>query len=294
MSDIFTDKTIYPHSGKILNHFNNYFENVFIVLSPFFRIPNSSNENKDYKKSKKITYEEALKEFPELNNIPKPNAEFYSTNKDYPEDEEIYKNADKITWSEILSKIEINDYSELNKALRTSIGALREVFRKPLLAERIFAFCNENEIWYPSEGNFNILSKSDIYKTLKSLNKNEVFVTDEFYEKTKTLKINELSEYDFIDNIFYDDYYIYSSDKEILFTIEWDSFFFLMATKDNLMMEKIIQQNLFEGFLCDENTTHDWDYKEGELEKYWDIEKKNEEKSKQNKLSKKTWWKFWK
>lgn len=292
MSDIFTDKTIYPHSGKILTHFNNYFDNVLIVLLPFFKTTNFPNENEDYKKSKKITYEEALQGIPELKNIPKPNAEFYFTNKDYPEDEEIYKNAIRITWSEIISKTDIIDFSELNKALRTSIGALREVFKKKQLAEKIFEFCNQNQIWYPSEGTFDVLSKSDIYKTFKSLNKNEIIVTDEFYEKTKTLNINNLSEYEFIEQIFCNDYYIYSSDKELLFTIEWDSFFFLIATKNSTTMEKIINENLFEGFLCNENTTHDWDYKEGELEKYLDLEKKLEETAK-NKQEKK-WWKFWK
>ncbi len=85
------------------------------------------------------------------------------------------------------------------------------------------------------------------------------------------LRINDLTESEFVKKIGHDDWHIYSSDKEILFTITWDTFYFLIAT-DSDNIKKIIAANLFEGFLCDDRTEHGWEYEEGEIEKYLAIE----------------------
>ncbi|MDR6734887.1 hypothetical protein [Sphingobacterium sp. 2149] len=76
---------------------------------------------------------------------------------------------------------------------------------------------------------------------------------------TTTIDFDRLTEYEFCDEIGGKDYYLYSSDKEILFTIEWDSFFFLIAT-DYKKMNKLIASHLFEGFLCNDKTDHYWEY----------------------------------
>jgi hypothetical protein len=104
---------------------------------------------------------------------------------------------------------------------------------------------------------------------------------DEFYENSKSVNINKLSEYEFTEKVSYPDYYIYSVDKEILFTIECYSFFFLIAT-DKRKMDIINSENYFEGFLCDSETTHNWDYLNGELEQLLEVEKNQNKK----------WWKF--
>ena len=142
----------------------------------------------------------------------------------------------------------LKDNSELNKALRTSIGALRQVFRRPELTEKLNNYTSNQSIWHPTEGGFDTLSKVAIYKTFKLLDKNEVVVTDEFYETTSIFELDKLTAFDFTEKVSYKGYFIYSSDKELLFTIEWDSFFFLIATgQEN--MNKIISSKLFEGFL---------------------------------------------
>ncbi|RZL42487.1 MAG: hypothetical protein EOO93_28855 [Pedobacter sp.] len=66
---------------------------------------------------------------------------------------------------------------------------------------------------------------------------------------------------------------MYSEDMQVLFTIEWDSLFFLIATNSE-KMKQIIEVNLFEGFICNDKTLHDWDYKEGELQELLDKEEK--------------------
>lgn len=287
-NDIFEEKNIYPHDEKIENHFKDFYNSVYVAFLPFFKIENHLSKNNNYKKSERITFEQAKKELDILKNIQESNAEIFSySNQDYPTTAEIYNNGEIVSWKNIVKEIDLKDITELNKALRTSIGALKKIFRKPELSEKLNTYTEKNNIWHPTEGNFDVFSKIGIYRIFKMFNKNEILIVDEFYENNNVITLNELTEYEFIEKIEYGDYYIYSVDKEILFTIEWDSFFFLIATDKN-KMEKIIEAKYFEGFLCDSKTTHNWDYFDGELEELLEIEKK------QKKITKnKNWWKFW-
>ena len=287
-NEIFEEKDIYPHGEKFENHFKDLYNSVYVAFLPFFRIENHLSKNNNYKKSEKITFEQARKELDILKNIQEPNAEIFSySNQDYPTTLEIYNNGEIVSWKNILNEISLKDESELNKALRTSIGALREIFRKPKLSEKLNIYTEKNNIWHPTEGNFDVFSKIGIYRVFKMFNKNEILIVDEFYENINKVKLNELTEYEFIEEFGHSDCYIYSVDKEILFTIEWDSFFFLIATDKNIM-EKIIEAKYFEGFLCDSKTTHNWDYLDGELEELLETEKKQNKKTENKK-----WWEFW-
>jgi hypothetical protein len=279
MDDIFKENNIYPHGGKIKEHFKGFYDSIFVAYLPFFKVKNQTSRKNNFKKSEKISFEEAKKEIEILNNIPTPNAEIYSySNEDYPTDIEIYDNGETVKWETIIKEAELKDATELNKALRTSLGALRPIFRKPELSDKLNVITTKNGIWYPTEGSFDVFSKLGIYKSFMLFNKSEIILVDEFFEDIKSININEITEYEFIEKFRQNDYYIYSSDKEILFTIDWDSFFFLIATDKN-KMEKIISEKYFEGFLCDSETTHDWDYLPGELEQILKIEKKQNSKS---------------
>ncbi len=291
MSDIFTND-IYPHEGKIKDHFKDFYDTVFVAFLPFFQVDRQPTGKTNLKKAKQITYEEAKQEIEALKDIPAFNANIFSySNKDYPTDEEIFKTGKIITWDKVIKGAELTDFSELNKALRTSIGALRQVFCRPELTEKLNNFTDIQNIWHPIEGGFDTLSKIAIYKTFKLLKKNKIIITDEFYETTSILELDKLTDFEFSEKVSYKDYYVYSADKELLFTIEWDSFFFLIAT-DSEKMKQIIKVNLFEGFLCNDKTQHEWDYKEGELQSLIDIEEKQKSKTIQP-ATKKQWWKFW-
>lgn len=292
MTDIFADNNIYPPEGKIKDHFKDFYEAAFIAFLPFFKVDRQHADNTSSKKSKQITHEEAIQELDILKDISPFNADIYTCpNQDYPTEQEIFYSGQAISWDTIIKGSGLKDYSELNKALRTSIGALRPVFHRLELTEKLHNYTANQGIWHPTEGGFDILSKVAIYKAFKILDKNEIIVTDEFYETTLTLELDKLTEFEFSQKVGYKDYYIYSSDKELLFTIEWDSFFFLVATGQE-KMNKIIYSNLFEGFICNEKTEHNWDYKEGEIQKYLDLEKKQKVLTAKS-TTKKQWWKFW-
>ena len=284
MNDIFKNN-IYPHEGKIKDHFKDFYDTVFVAFLPFFQIDRQPVDKVNLKKAKQITFEEARQEMEFLKDIPEPNAEIYSySNNEYPTDEEIYKSAKIITWDTVVKGAELADNSELNKALRTSIGAVRKIFQRPELTDKLNNLTDSKNIWHPTEGGFDTLSKIAIYKTFKLLGKNQIVVTDEFYETTSIIELDRLTELELVETVNFKDYYLYSTDKELLFTIEWDSFFFLIAT-DTEKMKQIIEANLFEGFLCNDQTQHEWDYKEGELQTLLNLEEKQK--------TKKQWWKFW-
>lgn len=292
MSDIFKNKNIYPHKGKIKDHFKDFYDAAFVAFLPVFQVDRNPSDLTKLKKSKQISYEEAKEEIDFLKDIPPFNADIFSySNKDYPTDEEIYKRGEIITWDKVVKGAGLADNSELNKALKTSIGALRLIFQRTELTDKLNKFTDSKKIWHPSEGSFDTFSKKAIYKAFKLFDKKEIIITDEFYTTSFTIELHDLTEIEFSEKVRYHDYYIYSSDKELLFTIEWDSFFFLIATGQE-KMNKIISSNLFEGFVCNDKTEHTWDYEEEEFQKILDKEKKLEVLTCKPK-TKKQWWKFW-
>ena len=95
------------------------------------------------------------------------------------------------------------------------------------------------------------------------------------------LNIANLSESEFIDNVKFKDYYIYSKDKSILFAISWDDFFYFIATKkENIEVVNDIAE--IEGFMAKEKDSHLWDWEEGEIEKILNASKNSKKES---------WWK---
>ena len=273
--DIFHNNNIYPYNCKIKDHFKNYYDTVFVGLLPFFTMKNSENLTDNFKRTKKITYEELVEDFEELKKISSDHKEIYMYNGDeFPTEKDIIDNGKTVSWDLIVQGVDLNDKSELNRGLRTSIGALKKEYRKEEIAEKISNYSTENSIYHPVEGHFDIFVKIAMYKIFKLFSKNEVKIVQEFYDEEKLVFLDKITEEEFCEEISIKDYHIYSEDKEILFTIDWDSFFFIVGTKKKSMMEKIILNNLIDGFLCDNETDHDWDFKPGELE---DIRRQMEE-----------------
>lgn len=264
MNDIFQDN-IYPHEGKIKAHFKGFYDEVFIAFLPFFKVDRQVNDGANMKKSEQISLEQAKEKMDVLKAIQSTNIEVFSySNNDYPANGEIYKGGEIISWNKIVTGSGLADFIELNIALKTSIGALSNSYARPELTEKLNNYTSSQNIWHPTEGSFDALSKIAIYKTFQQFGKNQIIVTDEFYRTTSTLDLDKLTDFEFSEKVSYADYYLYSSDKEILFTIEWDSFFYLIATQKD-KMKQILESNLFEGFLCDDETEHGWYHKEEEF-----------------------------
>lgn len=260
MGNIFDAEKLYPYEGAIKEHFKYHYNTVFIAFLPFFQLDREETDKSNLKKAKLLSHEEALKKVDFLKNLPKANREIYNyDNERYPSDEDIFRTGKATPWKNIVNGSSLTGYAQLNTALRTSIGGLNRNFTRPDLMEKLNNYTDRESMYHPTEGAFGVLSKMAIYKAFKLLGKSLIMITDEFYENTSTVDLNRLTEYEFCDEIGGKDYYLYSADKEILFTIEWDSFFFLIAT-DHKKMDQLIASDLFEGFLCNDKTDHYWEY----------------------------------
>lgn len=278
--DIFKEHKLYPNEeDTFLNHFAGFYDSVFIAYLPFFRLKNHNLEKVSVQKSHQISLEEFKVGDKVFGKLPEFNADVYSYENDsYPEDEIIFENGESVSWEVVKTGANFNDYSELYKALKTSIGSYRKVFERVDLYDKLNDFTEKEKVFHPSEGNFEVLSKIEIYNVLKILGKNEIVVVDEFYESEKQLYLNSVNSREFVEKIEYKDYYIFSKDKSILFSIEWDSFFFLICS-DKQTIDKISKNSRIEGFYCTKETKHTWEWNKEEFLKLLESESQVEEKS---------------
>lgn len=283
--DIFKEHKLYPNDEEsILSNFAGFYDCVFIAYLPFFRIKDHNLEKVSVQKSHQISLEEFKANDEVFGKLPNFNANIYSyENDEYPEDSEIFEKAEMVSWEEVKNGANFTDYTEICKALKTSIGSYRTVFERTELRDRLSVFTEKERIFHPSEGNFEVLSKIEIYNVLKSLSKNEIVVIDEFYESEKELNLDFISLNKFIEEVEFKDYYIYTKDKSVLFTIEWDSFFYLICS-DEETIDEILESSKIEGFFCTNETKHTWEWDEEEFLKILESEPQGEKKSYWTKL----------
>ncbi|MDQ3063632.1 MAG: DUF2711 domain-containing protein [Acidobacteriota bacterium] len=272
--DIFAEYKLYPNEEDfILSHYKGFYESVFVAFLPFFKVKNQSSEKISVQKSHQISYEQLVAENKLFANIQKFNAEIYSNeNADYPEDKTIFEYGEIVNWQEINNKTNFKNFAELNKALKTSIGSYRQVFKRPDLLEVLNLVTERERIFHPTEGTFTPLAKVQIYNSLKHLGKNEIVVLDEYLETTKELNLDLIHVGEFIEKLELKDYYIYPKDKSILYTIEWDSFFYLVCS-NQVILDEILKVVNFEGFFCTDETKHGWDWTTEEITALFKLEK---------------------
>ncbi|MFN8254043.1 MAG: DUF2711 family protein [Bacteroidales bacterium] len=277
------NKNLYPdEETSLLEHYSD-FDNVFVGFLPFFKL---NKENCDTKSSKKIISLEEAREKDEIFKIigNYSNVSIYSSNDCYPSDEEILQSGKVKTWKEIIENTEFENYKELNKALMTSIGAFKEELQRDDLLEILDKYTEKNNIWHPTKGMFDYFTKASIYDIIKSANITEIEVEDEFYENRKIIDLTSLTKNEFCKKIDFKDYYIYSKDKKILFSISWDYFFFFIAINEKAFSKQEIEK-YFEGFWATENDSHLWYWDKGEIDGLLNNENENI-KEKNNKY----WW----
>ncbi len=207
--DIFAERLFYPnYEIPFLSYFKDSYDSVFVAFLPFFKLNDYQIENQSLQKSHQISYEQLKEENKEFAKIPEFNAEIFSyKNENYPVDKTIIEKGEIVSWREIKEKALLGDFSEINKALKTSIGGYRQVFKTPHLLERLNAATEKEHIFYPTEGKFEPLVKLQIYTSLKYLNKKEILVIDEYLENEKELDLNSISLEDFIEKVEIKDYY---------------------------------------------------------------------------------------
>ena len=261
MTSIFETNDLYPgYDVPLKQHFSSYFNSVYICLSPFF-IMSSGEANRDGLRRSEIISLEELQSIDKVFEALDPSVErviYSNANFNYPGTDDIVTAGLPVTWNYIKENANFGSYSEINFALRTSIGALRSKYERKDLQKKLDIFTDKESIYNPGEGRITPLSLIKIYFCLKSLDKSEIVVTDEFFDNRFTINLNNLSVTEFIERTFGYMYY-FPSDRSLLFTIEWDSFFYLIAGNKNLL-NGIIKKFAFEGFYADDTTYHNWEF----------------------------------
>lgn len=149
--DIFADNRLYPEETKpLLQHFSPHFDAVYIALIPFFKLNNAEVSGRSKASKKIVSFEKAQQQDPILNRLSPGKARvIYSSDESYPSDEEIYQDGDTVTWRQILENTIISDYKQLNKALMTSIGALRHEFQTPEVLQTLNKYTGGEAIFQP-------------------------------------------------------------------------------------------------------------------------------------------------
>lgn len=266
--NIFTEEKFYPsEETTIKEHYSGTFDSVFLSFIPFLKIDESHLTKISVQRVHQITYPQFKSVNPDLNLPETISGEVYSNdNPDYPTNDEILQFGSPVKWSEMLSGVGFDSFAELNKALTTTIGGYRAEFARQDLADRLLQFAENSHTFLPEEGTFDVFSKLSILRTLRRLGKGSIVVRDEFLENKFTLDIRGLSEDEFCKKISYKDYYIYDIEEEILFAIDWDDFFFLIAASTE-MIERVLADGAFEGFICDDSTRVYWESGDELLEK---------------------------
>lgn len=293
--DIFADKRLHPgHDTPIKQHYQDYFDTVFIAFSPFFRLNNNSFLKEGHQKSKQISFEQAQAANEIFHKMPKPAADIYSyDNENYPYDNNIYAKAEQVLWQDIKESCGFKSFGDINKALKTSIGAYRNIFKRPDLAETLSGFTTSNQIYYPTEGHFEVLSKKLIFKAFHLFDKTKLIVEEEFCLNKKEIDISTITEKEFVETVNFKDYFIHDTDRKLLFAVDWDDFFFLICSSKQIV-ESLVSTLNFEGFYCDDTTEAAWELTRAEIETGLQKEQQQKEIQNTNKLAdKKPWWKHW-
>lgn len=220
-----------PANVPILDFYETSFDEVFVSLNPFIKI-NSTSKLK------------------------------YSTWFDFlePTKKEILENCDRLLWKDFQSLSQIASKSDLDIALRTSIGGLVEKFQKKELVDSMIKVFEEKNIILPEDGKISIFSDDDILKALRKLGHEKICIGCKFGSTEKEVLIDKILN----DEVEIGDSNLFTIDRKVLITFHWDSHqTYICSNKETV---DFIRKNAnLEGFYCDEKTEIYWSLKNGIL-----------------------------
>lgn len=269
-------------TDSILDFYAGEFESCFILFHPFLKMKNHDDELLKHTSSAKLDF--LPKEFEGIfNGVKLPeNTRIYATNANYPEEIEIINSGTEVSWQTIIDlSNELKTVQDVQKALRTSIGAYRNIFERNDLFENLKETLEKQKIISPHEDIINTLTKKKILEIFHFLNLNEI-VIDDFTEIKTPINISDLSLNDFC-NILKSSY-IYSFGREVMISQYRDTFFCLLLIKKKETMQTILDHFELEGILCDQETSLPWEFDKFEFEKLLEEEKEQKISNKSSKF----------
>jgi len=209
-----------PYDGKILEYYQGVFESVYILLHPFY---------------KAVTLELE-----------------HSNDDRWPEKNDFLKGCHSISWHEILNLAELDNISEIDVALRTMIGGIKQQYENKTWAKQVFELYEQCKIIPCDKGYISPFLENPLLYAIKKLGYEFLLTVDEFgLNQPKKMQIDYLIDNDLLDVC------NYTEDHQLLFATHWDSHCtFLCSSKSNI--DKILENYPFEGFFCTPKTEVYW------------------------------------
>ena len=213
-------------SIPILEFYKGLFDSVYVSLNPFLKIKNTSNYTVD---------------------------NFWENEDEREEKLKVLSNTEAMKWSEILTLSKLKDIKEIDIALRTGIGGLKEQFENKNYLEILESILDPNRILSPNEGSIQEIQQDRILNAINKLGYKTICIGEEFGELIEVKKISDILES--AESIY--ERNLYTEDKKVLITVHWDSFqTYICSSKE--IVQKIVQEAKLEGFYCDETTKIYW------------------------------------
>lgn len=210
-----------PYDGEVLAFYAGQFESVCVLLHPFMRPTNLDIER--------------------------------FCHASWPSKQEIVSACEAVSWREILHLMNFQSLSEIDIALRTSIGELNENYAKQVLSEKLCAVTAQNVLVHPQEGELPPLLENKLYAALKQIGHKWLWLSDELSMEHKLHWIDDLMIGDEIPV----HGHVFAHDHSFLVTTHWDSHCsFLCASK--ALIEKVLAASPMDGFYCTSNTQVFW------------------------------------
>jgi len=212
-----------PLDGKILEYYAGTFEAVYVSLNPFM---------------KPVSIDKA--EF-------KPGT--------YPSRAKIVANCEPVSWSEVAQRSGLPGIAAVDVGLRTRILGLRKELENQNYAAAIDAFYVTQGILPPTEGTFSSLLHDKLLDSIKGLGYDWLWVGDEFDTERKLRWIDDILNQE--DGLTTGRFNVFTPDKQLLWTIHWDSHFSLLCSSHE-RLASIQTASELEGFFCDSSTEMYW------------------------------------
>ncbi len=274
----------YPKGAEnILKSYEGQFESCFILFHPFLKMKGDDGGKSRISSSQENEIPNVIKDIFKEITLPS-NATIYSSNPNYPEEVEIIENGMPVEWKEVLNNSDgLNSYEDIQKGLKTSIGAYRRIFQRNDLMNSVMEVLAENNYWSPREDDINTLTKLLLFKIFNLLDVKSAVNLD-YSSDSNPIEIEKLDEQSFCKA--FNSTLIYSENKEVMILQDRDTFFCLMLTKHKETMQKIITAFNPEGILCDNETCLPWEFGNDEYLELLDREKieiANRKKAKEKK-----------
>lgn len=172
---------------------------------------------------------------------------------EYPEPDEIMKFGEIVKWESIKRDCDFKIYNEIIYGIRKYS---RDITNKDYFYKVLDDYCRKNKIWEPEDGSFSPLIQKEIKRIFELNLYNTLIIQDEFGDEIEEVKTKMLEEELAARTTRRN---IYSKDKKILFTIDWDSYYFLFCSSKEII-EKSLENSWLEGFFSTKEIGHLWEF----------------------------------